>query len=92
MARMIAELMERPPLLQQHGVALFWGGWTALVRARGEAVGWSELAPLVDGLRRLTVDGPDDVRRIKTARAVRVLGVRAALKIRGGSPAAGSAS
>lgn len=76
MARMIPAFLERPDLLERHGSALFWGGWTAHRRARVQGVSWTELRALRRGLNDLATRGPKAVTETRTATVARLLGVR----------------
>lgn len=78
MARMIVGLSARPDLLAIHGVRLFWAARSAISRAREYGVSWTELAPLTDAISALVRTGPDDVRRLKLARLVSLVGARTA--------------
>jgi glycosyltransferase involved in cell wall biosynthesis len=85
-ARVMTELgagvLGRPDLLEHHGVPLFWGTWTAFHRGQRAGLTTKELDPLVRHLERIVREGPKEVRNIKFARLIRLLGVRWAERLR----------
>jgi glycosyltransferase involved in cell wall biosynthesis len=82
MTRMIEAFLQRDDLLMRHGDQLFWSSWTSLSRARAEGVPWPELEPLTANVRQLARTGPPAVRQAWLARAIRWVGVRAAMELR----------
>lgn len=79
--RMAEALLGRPDLLEAYGREMFWACVTALNRARGQRVAWRELAPLAARLHEIARRGPEPVRASLTARAIRWVGVRTALRL-----------
>jgi glycosyltransferase involved in cell wall biosynthesis len=70
-------------LMRRYGVSLFWSTWTALHRGRLSGMSWKELEGLADNLLELARRGPDDLRKVRFARLIRLCGVRCAETIRG---------
>lgn len=91
-ARMAREVMTHGDVLNAHGDRLYWSVWSALKHAREKGVSWQELSSLGQHLVALSTNGPDSVRRLRSARLVRLFGLRAALLLqpsgRATSPAA----
>jgi glycosyltransferase involved in cell wall biosynthesis len=81
MSRMVAAFLARPEMLEAHGETLFWGAWTALIRARRCGVPWRELAALSGGLKALATRAPGAVRESRIALAIRTVGVRASISL-----------
>lgn len=79
LTRMIPAMVKYPTLAATYGDRLFWGGWTALTRALEAGVPYHELEALTTVLRDLASRGPECVRQLRSARIMRVLGVRPAL-------------
>jgi hypothetical protein len=79
--RMANAILERPGLLAAHGEPLFWAVWTALVRAREQKIGWVELAPLTAALKGIATSGPPSVTTSRSARLIRLIGVRGTLAL-----------
>ena len=76
-SRMAADLLERPSLMAAHGYELYRSLWSALTHAREKGVSWNELRPLSAALLKVARRGPAAVRSLRSARALRLLGVRA---------------
>lgn len=82
MARMAAAMLARPEWLRAHGEQLFWSCVTAIQTAQTRGVAWGELPLLREGLLALASRGPAAVTCSYLARAIRLVGVRAALRLR----------
>jgi hypothetical protein len=78
MARMATAFLSRPQALAGHGGAVFWSAFTALRRARAQAVPWTELEPLERGLAGLAASPAG---RSKLAWLIRAIGVRRACRL-----------
>jgi glycosyltransferase involved in cell wall biosynthesis len=83
MGRMAAAILARPDLMEAHGDVLLWSCFNALSRARGRAISWTELEPLVAALHEIVRKRPPVLQRSRLALAMRLLGVRAATTMRG---------
>jgi glycosyltransferase involved in cell wall biosynthesis len=82
MTELGAGMLRRPELLEQHGLRLFWSVWTAFHRGQRSGMSPEELEPLVQHLDRIVRDGPKEVRKLKFARLIRLLGARWADRVR----------
>jgi glycosyltransferase involved in cell wall biosynthesis len=76
MERMAVAILANPALTEQHGDALFWNCWTALIRAHRHHVPWDELRPLAARLEEILERRPPGLAGSWTARAIALLGVR----------------
>ena len=81
MERLCTAICERDELLQAHGETLFWSVWTAWRRASEKGVPSRELEGLTRGLKWIARKGPASVRKTRSARMFRWLGLRGAERV-----------
>jgi glycosyltransferase involved in cell wall biosynthesis len=79
MERMATAFLEDGSLIQRHGGPLFWNCWAALTRARTHNVPWSDLDGLMRNMRQVLRLHPAELAGSWTARAMWLLGARAAV-------------
>ncbi|HET9372772.1 MAG TPA: glycosyltransferase family A protein [Vicinamibacterales bacterium] len=74
--RLADALMARPDLLDRYAERLFWSLWSALNHCREAGLEWSAVDDVVQRLAALSRSGPESLRRSRSARTFRWLGVK----------------
>ncbi len=79
MNELASGVLKQPEIMAEHGQDLFWGCWGALSRGCSHGLEDNELMPLARSISNLVRQGPPEISDSRTAKIVRMVGVRQAV-------------